>query len=131
MTRYTQQQLDNFRAKLLNEREQTRQEIIAQLHRADDPETLTLANHIIDGCDWTEADVLNDTDIALLRQKSGQLREIESALTRIENGSFGICSGCGMTIPAARMEVQLASEYCLDCQDTNEKRMGLSYTKFM
>ena len=105
---------------LLQLRDAVRDAIRTQLHRDDNPELLTLANHIIDGCDWTEADVLNDTDIALLRQKIERLREIDMALRRIGQGSYGVCRSCSRPIPAQRMLAEPACEYCIDCQNRIE-----------
>jgi len=109
--------------------DRVREEIIGQLHKADDPATLTLANHILDGGDWTEADVLNDTDIELLHQKINRLRDIELALKQIEAGTYGICSRCKERIPAERMEALITTQHCLGCQTEIEKQAGLRHDR--
>ena len=112
--------LKDFETRLMLLRDEAREAIRTQLHNDDNPELLTLANHIIDGCDWTEADVLNDTDIALLRQKNDRLREIEIALNRIREGKYGICQSCSEPIPVERMMAQVTCEYCVACQSKIE-----------
>lgn len=46
----------------------------------------------------------------------GQLREVEKALERIEQGTYGICANCGKEIPAARLEARPESTLCVDCK---------------
>jgi RNA polymerase-binding transcription factor DksA len=41
-------------------------------------------------------------DAHLNQAKSGLLRAIESALVRLKNGNYGICSACGEAISGAR-----------------------------
>ena len=46
----------------------------------------------------------------------GQLREVEKALERIEQGTYGICAECGKEIPPARLEARPESTLCVDCK---------------
>lgn len=40
---------------------------------------------------------------------------IPLALSRIETGSYGICSDCGEEIPRRRLELIPAALYCVSC----------------
>src|SRR6266513_26313 len=40
-----------------------------------------------------------ETDFALTENVDGLLAQIDNALLRIENGTFGICENCGKPIP--------------------------------
>lgn len=42
------------------------------------------------------------------------LREIDYALERINNGTYGICIGTGQPIPKARLEAQPWARYCVE-----------------
>jgi len=42
------------------------------------------------------------------------LREIDYALERISNGTYGICTGTGQPIPKARLEAQPWARYCIE-----------------
>jgi DnaK suppressor protein len=44
------------------------------------------------------------------------LRDVMSALQRIENGSFGACERCGEAISEKRLEALPFARYCIDCQ---------------
>lgn len=52
----------------------------------------------------------NSLDISLLRQ-------IQEALARIEDQSYGICQECGTPISTKRLEAVPWATYCLHCQD--------------
>ena len=121
MTSYNRNELEKIETQLCMEYDQVRQDILAHIHQSDDPQLLALANHIADGCDWSEADLLNDTEIALLRQKTNQMRDIQTALARIKAGTYGVCRQCDEDIPIERMNAMVTSEYCLNCQKKLEK----------
>jgi RNA polymerase-binding transcription factor DksA len=44
------------------------------------------------------------------------LSEIDAALQRLEEGSYGICERCGAPIPWQRLEVLPMSRLCTPCQ---------------
>jgi RNA polymerase-binding transcription factor DksA len=52
-----------------------------------------------------------DASIADLRQQIGQ---IDAALVRIDEGTFGLCTVCGMPIPAARLAVRPEATTCVN-----------------
>lgn len=56
-----------------------------------------------------------DSDSALLRQ-------INSALKRLEEGSFGICLECEEEIPARRLQVLPWAAHCVSCQEKADGR---------
>jgi len=49
--------------------------------------------------------------------KSGQLDDIEQALAKLADGSYGVCEECGEDIPLQRLEIQPAASYCVACQE--------------
>lgn len=53
------------------------------------------------------ASLLNDT-----RQR---LAEIEAAMVRLAEGSYGQCAGCGRPIGAARLSARPAASTCIRC----------------
>jgi DnaK suppressor protein len=99
--------------------------IRTQLHGADDEGKLALMNHLEEVGDWAEADLLNDTDIALLTNELAELRDIDAALLRIRAGTYGICIDCGDAIPPERLKAQITAQRCITCQIKADKRHGL------
>jgi DnaK suppressor protein len=52
------------------------------------------------------------------------LRIIQAALARIQQGSYGVCAGCGDEINSRRLEAVPWSQYCLRCQAASERPAG-------
>lgn len=44
------------------------------------------------------------------------ISEIDGALERIEDGTYGTCSSCGEEIPLARLEANPWASLCIDCK---------------
>ncbi len=44
------------------------------------------------------------------------LQDIEAAFTRLDDGTYGTCQGCGGTIPAARLDIMPHARYCVPCR---------------
>lgn len=104
-------------------------------------------NHLTQGIKTLEADTLqsgerdttgdltsfaeagtdaNDRDTAL-RLASGEaemLRQVDEALVRIEDGSYGICVDCEKPIPVKRLEVYPSAQRCVQCKSAYEKLMS-------
>lgn len=57
-----------------------------------------------------------DAAMVTVIQNSQKLQEIEVALARLSDGTYGICIYCGQGIDRARLKFQPTSRYCLPCQ---------------
>ena len=44
-----------------------------------------------------------------------QLKELDRAIARVDDRSYGICSRCGQPIARERLEVRPVAELCIDC----------------
>lgn len=44
------------------------------------------------------------------------LAEIEAAVERVSDGSYGVCRGCDVRIPIGRLEILPYVRYCVRCQ---------------
>jgi DnaK suppressor protein len=51
------------------------------------------------------------------------LLQIEEALDRMRQGSYGRCSNCGQTIGLLRLEAVPWARFCINCQELAEKGM--------
>ena len=52
---------------------------------------------------------------AILSQTREHFAQIESAVVRLDEGTFGSCVTCGNAIPFARLEVRPYSTQCVSC----------------
>ena len=48
------------------------------------------------------------------------LREIEEALVRLRDGSYGTCLDCGMPVSHKRLEAVPWARYCVSCQERRQ-----------
>lgn len=53
---------------------------------------------------------------ALVIQLTEQLNMVKHALGKLENGTYGLCDGCGNPIPDERLEVMPQTSLCLSCK---------------
>lgn len=53
--------------------------------------------------------------VAQLERSRVRLAELDSALERVEHGSYGQCETCGRPIDPERLEVLPAARQCIDC----------------
>lgn len=67
------------------------------------------------------------TSSCLAEAESRELDRIEQALERMRDGQYGICDGCGISIPMARLNALPYATCCIQCQrETDEAQMGHS-----
>lgn len=53
-----------------------------------------------------------------------QLNEIDEALRRIEDGSYGYCEECGEKIGIGRLKAMPFTQLCVECKSKMEKEVG-------
>ena len=75
-----------------------------------------------------EYDMFNETNetemgFMVASIESASVAEIENALERIEEGSYGQCASCGEKIPQARMKAMPFATLCVKCKE-HEERTG-------
>ena len=54
--------------------------------------------------------------IGLVESLKKMLDEVDAALARVDEGSYGTCADCGKEIGQARLEFRPESIYCVDCK---------------
>jgi len=57
----------------------------------------------------------------LAEVESRELASIENALERMRTGHYGVCEGCSIKIPMARLDALPYATQCIDCQRESEK----------
>jgi len=66
---------------------------------------------------------VSETELALsvAEIRSSEVVEIEDALRRIVDGTYGACGLCGERIPAARLRAAPSARLCVPCQKKSER----------
>ncbi|WP_456391621.1 TraR/DksA family transcriptional regulator [Nitratifractor sp.] len=112
MTKRDDLDLEYFRNRLLDEKQRLEKEI-----EGVSAETRALsdsAEGAEDSGDVAELDAQNAIDQRLLEDLKRQLAEVENALKKIEEGSYGICEKTGKPIPVERLEAYPAARTLAD-----------------
>jgi DnaK suppressor protein len=99
-----------------------RTEVKAQMQGSGDERVVGLRNRLDETDDWAVADSLAELDIAGLRHALKELTEVDAALARLRDGSYGECSDCGEPIAPARLSAYPTATRCIECQQTHEAR---------
>src|SRR6185503_11253063 len=55
-------------------------------------------------------------DLALRDRNQDHLEQVEAALRRLDEGTFGACVRCGRPIAAERLDALPWAAHCIDCQ---------------
>ena len=53
-------------------------------------------------------------------------KDVEHALKRLDDGTYGTCEACGKPIDGGRLEAMPAARFCLDDQSTAEREIRSS-----
>ncbi len=80
----------------------------------EDMDPKDLADVAADDIDKKTLEALNANEVK-------RLKLIESALSRIKNGRYGLCMRCGKKIPQARLEAIPYALMCIDCKSSEER----------
>jgi RNA polymerase-binding transcription factor DksA len=80
------------------------------------------------GSDQHLADVGTETferekDISILSGVEAELADVEWALRRLADGSYGTCEACGRSIGAARLQARPATRFCIEDQSRKEREI--------
>jgi len=118
--------LAQLRDLLLERRLQLASEIrTAALARQESP-SLPLAQEVRDGKDEATLQQFSAIDDAQEQRDRDELAEVQAALRRLDDGSYGDCADCGEPIPLQRLRVQPAAARCAACQTAREQREAAS-----
>ncbi len=113
----TEKELEMFKNRLLDRRAQIEKNLAGTSLELKEMRDLELN----DEGDFAAASAESVVDSAILRQQRKELAEIDLALGKIKNGTYGICEMCEEPIGRARLEVKNFARFCITCREINEK----------
>jgi RNA polymerase-binding protein DksA len=62
-----------------------------------------------------------ERDLSLLENARDLLDQVERALRKISDGTYGRCAGCGKAIEAARLKALPHASLCIACKRAEER----------
>lgn len=105
--------------------ESRRQVLQAELHdgteRAREASFEDLAGAAPDAGDESVATLIGDIDHADVSRDMTELRALDAARGRMDEGSYGVCVDCGSEIEYERLKAAPAAFRCISCQRLHEK----------
>ncbi|SHE88834.1 transcriptional regulator, TraR/DksA family [Fodinibius roseus] len=117
---FDEQTLQYFKELLLEKRREAEQqeaqveENISNLNEADDADQSSIAHHMGDFGSDTEEKQLN---YQFLERTRKYINQINDALQRIEDGTYGICKATGNPIAKGRLESVPHTRYSIEAKE--------------
>src|SRR6185295_15586340 len=114
------EKLERFRQRLLAELSQHTDHV-----RDDQAAALELSDDgVKDTVDMSLMDVNKELALRLGERESQMIADIDQALLRIQEGSYGVCARCGKLIDERRLEAVPTARYDAACQTLIENANG-------
>jgi len=117
----TQQQAQELRSAIDQRRRVLLEELRQDVSRSREQQYGELAGPAPDPGDESVADLISDLDHAEVERELGELRQLDAARSRMDEGHYGECIRCGGEIGYARLRANPSAVRCIDCQTLVEK----------
>ena len=105
------QKLEYFRNLLIDQRRQATEDL-----RADRATALEGDDGVEDIGEMSEFDLNRSVALDLATRQSQLIQDIDDALRRIENGTYGQCVRCGKPLDEERLKAMPTAKYSAECQ---------------
>ena len=116
------QRLEHFR-KLLTEQLRAHDDQVRD--KQQEALEMNADDGVKDSVDMSLQDVNQELAFRLGERESQMVADIDGALQRIDDGTYGECERCGKPIPDARLEALPTARFDAACQSELETRQGL------
>ncbi|HEY0323871.1 MAG TPA: TraR/DksA family transcriptional regulator [Pyrinomonadaceae bacterium] len=116
-----EKRLDHYRKILLEELRKRTENV------REDQQTALESNDdgVKDSVDMSLLDVNREIAFRLGERESQMVADIDQALLRMDEGTYGVCARCGKPIDERRLEALPTARYDAACQAEIEARQGL------
>ena len=98
-----------------------REDLVLEISRRSKASTESSVQDIGDILDSVSEERTRELDLILTDREKRKLAQIDDALDRIEENTYGLCEECGIKIPKARLKVLPFAIFCVECQEKNER----------
>ena len=113
------EKLEYFRDLLLEQRRHATEDLEANRATA-----LQGDDGVENSADMSELDLNRSTALDLVSRESQLIKEIDEALLRIDDGTYGQCTRCGKPIDEERLKAVPTAKYDAACQAAIEAARG-------
>jgi DnaK suppressor protein len=98
-----------------------REELVRGIARKSKETAVSGVSDIGDILDSVSEERTRELEMILTDREKQKLRQIDDALDRIEEKTYGFCEECGVKIPRARLKVVPFAKYCVECKEAIER----------
>ena len=125
-----QSQIRDFKTNLRQRADVLGGEIRATLARSSEESHVRIAEQARDAEDDSFSNLIVDLNYSEVERDADELRRIQGALRRLNDGTYGLCVDCGKDISLARLRAEPTAVRCIQCQETYERtHAGVSTPK--
>lgn len=117
-----EKRLDHYRNVLLEELRRRTENV--RENQLDALEMAAADDGVKDVADMSLQDVSQEIEYRLSERESQMVADIDQALLRLDEGSYGVCARCGNDIPDARLDALPTARYDAQCQSLIEANNG-------
>ena len=96
-------------------------ELLAGAGKTVSDMTTVLDEHFPDPTDRALLESNRNFTLRIRDRERKLLAKVKEAIKRIENGTFGICEGCGGEIEEKRLIARAMTTMCIDCKTVAEE----------
>ena len=98
-----------------------REELVKGIARRSKATAVSGVSDIGDILDSVSEERTRELDMILTDREKQKLKQIDDALERVEEKTYGLCEECGVKIPRARLKVVPFAKYCVECKEVIER----------
>jgi RNA polymerase-binding protein DksA len=113
--------LKELQKRLLEYKEHLQQEIHDELMKEGSSSAISLAGKVHDAQEESLNEMLTEINLAMLSQHQHELKNLQRALKRMEQGDYGMCVDCNAPIAIARLQAYPTAVRCINCQSKHEQ----------
>ncbi len=128
MKKLTKKELEKFKEKLTKQREKISGEVGRltkdYLRKSAMDSSGDISSHPFHMADAASGAFDTEFNIGLAANEQDLLYEIDQALRRISEGTYGLCEKCGTPISMNRLKAVPFARYCIKHQESKEKEEG-------
>lgn len=111
-----------FERRLRDQRAQLTSEVRSDLEESEHQSYAEVVGEVRDSGDESNAELQTFGERAEFSRHANALNDVDAALARIADGTFGICADCGGEIDTDRLHASPAVRRCIACQTRFEKQ---------
>jgi len=110
--------VQTFKSTLSAERER----LLTHSRKSIENELNISSDDLPDEADLAASEIQQSLILKQRHQERIRIAKIDTALRKIDDGTFGLCETCDETIHSGRLLANPASTHCVICQEQNERK---------